>query len=161
MSTNPVAPFPAERGTRRWLTADEERGWRAFRRILVVVTERTAKDLAATGLSMPDYEVLSTLVDRADHCWGLRDMAAKMEWSRSRLSHQITRMEKRGLIERAPDPGDGRGVLLRLTDTGYTTLKAATPTHLASVRARFVDHVTPEEMSMLESLADRVHGPVP
>ncbi|WP_127476101.1 MarR family winged helix-turn-helix transcriptional regulator [Microbacterium sulfonylureivorans] len=159
MSTKLPAPFPHERGTRRWLSEDEERSWRAFRRMMTAVTERTAHDLAPTGLSMPDYEVLSTLVDREEHRWGLRDMAAKMEWSRSRLSRQISRMQARGLVDRHADDSDGRSVVLELTESGYAALRAATATHLASVRRRFVDRLTPEELVVLRGLAERVSAP--
>jgi DNA-binding MarR family transcriptional regulator len=150
------APFPGQRGTRRWLTPDEEATWRAFRRMLVAVTERTTKDLSTTNLSMPDYDVLSTLADREDHRWGLRELAEKMEWSRSRLSHQIGRMQARGLVDRLPDEADGRGVVLRLTPAGLAALRAATSTHLASVRRRFVDHLSPEELETIRDLADRI-----
>ena len=159
MSTNGPAPFPERRGTRRWLSQDEEVAWRAFRRMLVAVTERTAQDLAPTGLSLPDYEVLSTLVEREGHRWGLRDMAAKMEWSRSRLSHQITRMQARGLVDRLPDDTDGRGVLLQLTPAGHAALREATAVHLASVRRRFVDRLSPAELATLRELSERVADP--
>lgn len=156
MSTTNPAPFPGQRGTRRWLTPDEEAAWRAFRRMLVAVTERTSKDLAATNLSMPDYDVLSTLADRDGHRWGLRDMAEKMEWSRSRLSHQLGRMQARGLVDRLPDDTDGRGVVLQLTPVGYAALREATGTHLASVRRRFVDRLSPDELETIRDLAARI-----
>ncbi|MGH3095170.1 MAG: MarR family transcriptional regulator, partial [Streptosporangiales bacterium] len=71
-----------------WLSEEEEHAWRAFRRLLTALPARTARDLAAdSGLSMADYEVLSTLSEKPDRRWGLKDLAAKMEWSRSRLSH--------------------------------------------------------------------------
>ena len=69
----------------------------------------TARDLAAVGLSDPGYEVLSSLSERPSRTSTLRDQAAKMEWSRSRLSRHAGRMEARGLLRRAPDPTDGRG----------------------------------------------------
>ncbi|MFJ3404089.1 MarR family winged helix-turn-helix transcriptional regulator [Promicromonospora sp. NPDC090134] len=156
MSTTSSAPYPEHRGTRRWLTPDEEAAWRAFRRMLVAVTERTAKDLAGTSLSLPDYDVLSTLAERDHHRWGLRDLAAKMEWSRSRLSHQISRMQTRGLVDRLPDDADGRGVVLQLTEAGYAALRGATATHLASVRNRFVDHLSPDELETIRGLAIRI-----
>jgi len=156
MSTTNPAPFPGQRGTRRWLTPDEEAAWRAFRRMLVAVTERTTKDLSPTNLSMPDYDVLSTLADRADHRWGLREMAEKMEWSRSRLSHQISRMQTRGLVDRLPDDTDRRGVVLQLTPAGLAALREATSTHLASVRRRFVDHLSAEELETIRDLAARI-----
>ncbi|MGI5200548.1 MarR family winged helix-turn-helix transcriptional regulator [Spirillospora sp. CA-108201] len=146
-------------GPVRWLTPDEERAWRAFRRMVIAVQTGTARDLSRVGLSEPDYEVLSTLSERPDHAGTLHEQAAKMGWSRSRLSRHATRMEARGLIRRAPDPADGRGCLLVLTDHGLDTLTDAAPAHLESVRHHFVDLLAPEDLTALERIAGKVEGP--
>src|SRR5687767_12781695 len=109
-------------GAVRWLGPDEERAWRAFLRVMVAVRKGTARDLATVGLSEPDYEVLSTLSERPGHTSTLGEQADKMGWSRSRLSRHASRMEARGLLRRAPDPADGRGCLLVLTEQGLDTL---------------------------------------
>lgn len=139
-----------------WLTPDEERAWRAFRRVMVAVQAGTARDLAALGLSEADYEVLSTLSERPGHTSTLHEQADKMGWSRSRLSRHATRMEARGLLRRSPDPADGRGCFLVLTDLGLATLGDAAPAHVASVRRHFIDRLTPEDLAALEHLARRV-----
>ncbi|WP_031067481.1 MarR family winged helix-turn-helix transcriptional regulator [Streptomyces sp. NRRL WC-3742] len=145
--------------TTPWLTADEERAWRAFRRMVAAVQAGTVRDLGAVGLSEPDYEVLSTLSERPGRTSSLHEQAAKMDWSRSRLSRHATRMEERGLLRREPDPTDGRGCLLVLTDHGFDTLAAAAPAHVASVRRHFVDRLTPEDLAALEAIARKVEGP--
>ncbi len=140
----------------QWLTTDEERAWRAVRRLLTVLPSRLGRDLTQLGLSSADYEVLSTLSEKPGRRWGLRDFAEKMQWSRSRLSHHAARMEARGLIEREPDPTDARGSIYHLTDAGFAVLAEAAPGHLESVRARFLDHLSPEEIAVLERVADRI-----
>lgn len=140
----------------RWLTDEEERAWRAYRRMVIAVQTRTVQDLAAHGLSEPDYEVLSTLSEHPDGSRTLHEQAAKMGWSRSRLSRHTTRMEARDLIRRAPDPTDGRGCLLVLTETGWDTLREAAPTHLDSVRRHFVDRLDAEELAILGRIAEKV-----
>ncbi|MER7743482.1 MarR family transcriptional regulator [Streptomyces sp. NPDC096538] len=140
----------------RWLEAEEERAWRAYRRMVIAVQSRTVRDLAAHGLSEPDYEVLSTLSERTDGTSTLREQAAKMGWSRSRLSRHATRMEARDLIRRAPDPTDGRGCLLVLTEAGWDTLREAAPTHLDSVRRHVIDRLTPEELATLGRIAEKI-----
>ena len=141
----------------RWLTRDEERAWRAVRRLLIALPARTARDLADdSGLSAADYEVLSTLSEKTGHRWPLKDLAAKMEWSRSRLSHHTARMQQRGLIDREPDPADARGCILHLATSGLRALEAAVPGHVASVRARFLDHLTPDELATLERICTRI-----
>lgn len=145
-------------GVVRWLNPDEERAWRAFLRIMVAVRTRTARDLAAIGLSEADYEVLSTLSERPAHTSTLGEQADKMGWSRSRLSRHASRMEARGLLRRTADPADGRGCLLMLTAQGLETLENAAPTHVESVRRHFVDRLAPEDLAVLERIAGRVNG---
>jgi DNA-binding MarR family transcriptional regulator len=137
----------------RWLSQDEERAWRAFRQMMVGIQAGTASDLAAIGLSEPDYEVLSTLSERPGHSSTLHEQAAKMRWSRSRLSRHATRMEARGLLRREPDPSDGRGCLLVLTPSGLDTLDRAAPVHVASVRRHFIDRLPAEDLAALERAA--------
>ncbi|TBL33859.1 MULTISPECIES: MarR family winged helix-turn-helix transcriptional regulator [unclassified Micromonospora] len=140
-----------------WLSADEERAWRAFRRLLVALPARLDRDLVRdSGLSPADYEVLSTLSEKTDRRWALKDLAAKMEWSRSRLSHHATRMQARGLVAREPDPQDARGCLLRLTDDGFGVLERAAPPHVESVRTRFLDHLDAGELALLRDLSTRI-----
>jgi DNA-binding MarR family transcriptional regulator len=140
----------------RWLTPEEEDAWRAFRRLLVALPARTGRDLAALGLSTPDYEVLSTLSEKPDGRWPLKDMAAKMEWSRSRLSRQVSRMAERGLVEKEPDASDNRGCILHLSEAGTSALAAAAPHHVRSVRARMIDHLTPSELATIERISNRI-----
>ncbi|MFI6785990.1 MarR family winged helix-turn-helix transcriptional regulator [Nonomuraea sp. NPDC050383] len=145
--------------TVRWLDADEERAWRALRRMMIAIQSRTAQDLAAIGLSDPDYEVLSTLSERPGHASTLHEQAAKMGWSRSRLSRHASRMETRGLVRREPDPDDGRGCYLVLTEQGLETLEDAAPAHLESVRRHVIDRLSPADLSALESIARKLEEP--
>ena len=161
MSTNDAKATSSNRGgapaADPWLTPEEERAWRAFRRLLTALPARTGRDLAAdSGLSAPDYEVLSTLSEREGRRWALKDLAAKMEWSRSRVSHHLDRMESRDLVEREPDPNDARGCVIRLSDHGFAVLEQAAPHHVRSVRRRFVDHLTTDELEVLERLSTRI-----
>ncbi|MBO3738846.1 MarR family winged helix-turn-helix transcriptional regulator [Actinoplanes flavus] len=140
----------------KWLSPDEERAWRAFLRVVVAVQTGTARDLAGIALSEPDYEVLSTLSEQPDHTSTLGRQADKMGWSRSRLSRHASRMEARGLLRREPDPADGRGCLLVLTEYGRETLSDAAPIHVASVRQHFIDRLTPEDLLAVERIAQRL-----
>ncbi len=140
-----------------WLNEDEERAWRAFRRLLTALPARLGRDLATdSSLSSADYEVLSTLSEKPDRRWALKDLAEKMEWSRSRLSHHTARMQGRGLVDREPDPSDARGCVLHLTDSGFAVLEAAAVHHVASVRARFLDHLSAHELAVLREVSTRI-----
>ncbi|MFI6299380.1 MarR family winged helix-turn-helix transcriptional regulator [Nonomuraea sp. NPDC050790] len=145
--------------TVRWLDEDEERAWRALRRMMIAIQSRTAQDLAAIGLSEPDYEVLSTLSERPGHASTLHEQAVKMGWSRSRLSRHATRMEARDLLRREPDPDDGRGCYLVLTEHGLRTLDDAAPAHLESVRRHVIDRLSAADLAALEAIAGKLEDP--
>lgn len=141
----------------RWLSPPEERAWRAYRRLQTVLPPELARDLVRdSGLSDPDYDVLSTLSEQPGQRWQLRDLAARMLWSRSRLSHHIARMEQRGLVVREGDPQDRRGCMIALTPQGLRTLQKAAPHHVASVRKHFLDLLSEDELASLTRIAERV-----
>lgn len=140
-----------------WLTPREDRAWRAYRKLQTLLPAQLARDLGRdSGLTDPDYEVLSTLSEQPGDRWQLRDLAAKMLWSRSRLSHHIARMERRGLVAREGDPDDRRGCMIVLTPKGIQTLEKAAPLHLTSVRAHFIDLLTEGELTTLTEISERV-----
>ncbi|HET8617191.1 MAG TPA: MarR family transcriptional regulator [Actinomycetales bacterium] len=135
---------------------DEKVHWGAVLRLVALLPARLERDLAEVGLSAADYDVLSTLADHPGHRLSLKDLANAMHWSSSRLSHHATRMERRGLLQRQSDPRDARGCLIELTDEGEATLHQAAPVHVASVRAHFLDHVSPHELAQLGEVARRI-----
>src|SRR5690606_22962077 len=100
----------------------------------------------ATGISLPDYEVLATL-EVAPECQ-LRsfELGTELQWEKSRLSHHLKRMENRGLVDRVTCESDGRGLWISLTDAGRVALAKATPVHEAYVKRSFVDILTPENL---------------
>lgn len=117
------------------------------------------RDLAAdSGLSDADYDVLSSLSETDDHRQRLKDLADRMLWSESRLSHHIARMEDRGLVAREPAADDRRGTVVALTDYGRQVLVDAAPAHVASVRRHLIDLITDEQVRTLHEIADTVVG---
>src|SRR5690348_11209865 len=111
------------------------RAWRAY----VIGTELLRQQLHrelqdAHDLTITDYEVLVQLSERPNHQLRMSDLAGRLASSKSRLSHQIARLEKAGLVRRRTCPDDARGVIAELTDAGMSTLEAAAPTHVAGVR---------------------------
>jgi len=142
--------------TPRWLDPTEEDAWRAYRRMRTLLDLQLARDLAEQGLSEADYDVLSTLSEQASHSMRVGELADWMLWSQSRLSHHLTRMQGRGLIERAGTTEDGRGARITLTDDGRQVLRAAAPAHVASVREHFIDLLRPSQIKALGAIAHRV-----
>ena len=141
----------------RWLTPAEQRAWRAYRRMVLLADAAIARDLARdSGLSMPDYTVLTALSEAADGRRRISDLAARMQWSASRVSHHVSRMQQRGLVRRADCQEDLRGAWVEITDTGWAAVRAAAPDHVASVRAHLVDLLTPQQVDALAEIGETV-----
>ena len=141
----------------RWLDRHEDRAWRGYRRMRALLDLQVNRDLVReSGLSEPDYDVLSNLSETEGHRWRLSDLAARMLWSKSRLSHHITRMQQRGLVTREDCPADARGAFVVLTEEGLRTIQAAAPGHVASVRQHLIDLLSEEQISVLGDIAETV-----
>jgi len=141
----------------RWLSKREERAWRTYRQMQMLLSAQIAADLTRdSGLSDPDYDVLSTLSEKRAEQWPLRELADKMLWSRSRLSHHLTRMEQRGLVARRDDPDDLRGCMVVLTPHGQKTLEGAALPHVESVRTHLIDLLTDDEVDQLARIAAKI-----
>lgn len=143
--------------TSRWLDDTEDRAWRGYRRMFTLLEARLARDLADdSGLSVADYTVLSNLVDVEERRWRLTALAQHMQWSQSRLSHQINRMEGRGLVRRDLVAADGRGACVVLTRLGLKTIAAATPGHMEAVRRHMINLLTEEQLRDLGDITEIV-----
>ncbi|MEV4690251.1 MarR family transcriptional regulator [Micromonospora echinospora] len=141
----------------RWLDEQEERAWRGYRRMRRLLDLELARELMQdAGLSEPDYDVLSDLSETPEQRLRLSELADRMLWSRSRLSHHISRMQQRGLVTREECATDGRGSVVVLTPAGRQAVEAAAPGHVAAVRRHLIDRLTPAEVSALGTLSQRV-----
>ena len=141
----------------RWLDQDQQRSWRAWISCSQLLADRLGRDLAeATGLSMADYPILVRLSDRPERRMRMSELAEATLSSRSRLSHQIDRMEQAGLVQRETCDSDKRGLNAVMTEHGWDVLVAAAPSHVASVREHFVDVLTPEEFEALGAACAKV-----
>lgn len=152
-----VLAFDSVSGQPRWLDEAETRAWRGYRRMRALLDLQLARDLAEdSGLSAADYDVLSTVSEAPGQRLRMTDLARWLLWSPSRLSHQITRMQQRGLVAREECEDDRRGSMVVLTDHGRRTVEKAAPGHVASVRRHMVDLLTDEELAVLAALTQRV-----
>ncbi|MEU9330878.1 MarR family transcriptional regulator [Streptomyces canus] len=145
--------------TVRWLTPEEQLAWRGFVRLNERLEGRLGRQLQAESkMSTADFGVLVELTDAPEGRQRFQDLAQSLEWEKSRMSHHISRMAKRGLVMREECPEDGRGAFVVITDEGREAIEAAAPRHVATVRALFLDHVTPAELRVLTDISDRVVG---
>ncbi len=133
----------------RWLTADQERIWRAFLDGTSRIFAEADAELRRFGLDLGEYEILVHLSDQEDHRLRMSDLADQVRQSRSRLTHTVSRMEKAGLLRRAACTSDGRGVMAELTEDGYALLVRIAPHHVESVRKVLVDVVDSADFEAL------------
>jgi DNA-binding MarR family transcriptional regulator len=158
-SASPVAPGAA---VRRRLAAGELAVWRS----LVDTTGELRKILGTqllqeTGLSPADYQVLLALSEAAGRRLRSSELAASIDWERSRLSHHLGRMERRGLIRRDECATDSRGAEVSLTAEGAEAFRRATTPHLRAIKRHFADALTPEQFealaNVLQALQHHLH----
>lgn len=146
----------------QWLDEREARLWQSYRdthRELMRALE--ARMITNSGLSGADYALLHPLSEAEDGVLRTRDLGRSVGWERSRLSHQVSRMERRGLVCREECASDARGSMVRLTELGRKAIDAAAPDHVAAVRSYFFDRLTPDEQTQLTTLLDRIAADLP
>lgn len=160
------------------LSGAQQQAWAAYRTLRLDLDAQVARDLeTASGLSMPDFDVLaavralaappaagSWLVPlspvgprpdaRTAHCVRVAALADRMGWSRSRLSRQLGRMARRGLVARIPCELDGRGDDVELTDAGRQALDEAEPGVVEAVRTLFAEALTEPQLGALAEICD-------
>ncbi|MFF2850577.1 MarR family winged helix-turn-helix transcriptional regulator [Streptomyces sp. NPDC058001] len=145
-----------------WLTEAEQCAWRTHLEVNRLLTHQLEKDLQPFGLTMNDYEILVNLSESAELRMRMSDLASATMQSKSRLSHQITRMENAGLVRRENCESDRRGLYAVLTEDGLATMKRVAPHHVASVRRHFIDLISPEALEELHKslspIADHLRG---
>lgn len=136
--------------TDRWLSASQQRSWRAFLLGSTLLMDRIDRDMRENhGLSLPEYELLVRLSEAPNRELRMAELADSVKNSRSRITHTIRRLEEAGYVVRRACPSDGRGVQAVLTDDGFAKLVAAAPDHVACVRDCFIDVVQPADLEAL------------
>jgi DNA-binding MarR family transcriptional regulator len=136
---------------RRRITTRELATWRSLLDTTAELSKVLSAQLQESGLSPGDYQVLLALKEADGMRLRSSELAATIEWERSRLSHHLGRMEQRGLIRREDCATDNRGAEVALTESGMTAFRRASAPHLRAIKKHFVDALTPEQ---LEALAD-------
>jgi DNA-binding MarR family transcriptional regulator len=140
----------------RWLDEREQRAWRGLITLWTQLNAELTRRMAADSeLSMQDFAVLVALTEE---CRGGRvrafELANDLQWEKSRLSHHLARMEKRGLLTRDGCTEDGRGQVVVATEAGRRAIEAAAPAHVMAVRELFLDALTLDQVDALAAIAD-------
>ncbi|WP_309299308.1 MarR family transcriptional regulator [Paenibacillus sp. YYML68] len=129
--------------------------WNMWKGSFKRIFGRVVKDMSEhTGLSEGDFGILDRLVQFGNGKLRQQESADSMDWDKSRLSHHLTRMEKRGLVVRKPLDTD-RGVEVIITSAGKTALDEALPIVSKAIRKYFLDQLTDQDMESITRLAER------
>jgi DNA-binding MarR family transcriptional regulator len=141
----------------RWLDERQQYVWQGYlhmnQDLIAFLEQQLARD---AGLSGADYRVLHALSEAPAGLLRARDLGSEIGWDRSRLSHHLSRMEKRGLIIREECAEDARGLMVRLTKAGRRAIEEAAPAHAEAVQRYFFDQLSKDEMETMAAVFDRV-----
>jgi DNA-binding MarR family transcriptional regulator len=139
-----------------WLNAREDRAWRAFIYANHQLVLRLNRGLQTSGLSGADYAVLVALSALDTGRMPAHELCNTLGWEKSRVSHQVRRMQRHGLIGREPNPDDARSTVVCLLPAGRDALDKAAPRHAQDVRRNFIDLLSPAELDTLATLNERI-----
>ncbi|MDJ0321114.1 MarR family transcriptional regulator [Pseudarthrobacter sp. PS3-L1] len=141
----------------RWLTADERRAWLALMSLTTLLPAALDAQLHTAGkLSLFDYHVMAMLSEADGRMLPMSALAGRTSASLSRLSHVVSKLERREWVERQPHPKDARVTVTRLTDEGLRHLEALAPAHVEAVRSNFLDGLTEEDVEDLARIGRKV-----
>ena len=141
-----------------WLNDEETALWRTYLALEGRLHLEIQRDLKmSSDLTEPEFEVLVHLSE-ADGPLRMTALADALQWERSRISHQVTRMAKRGLVQRTSCPEDGRGAFVSTTDEGMREIEKAAPDHVRTVRRVFLDRLDDDDKRELGRILALVEG---
>jgi DNA-binding MarR family transcriptional regulator len=109
------------------------------------------------GMSHFEFGVMAALSRQPGRSLQLKDLAVVANGSLSRLSHVISRLERRGWVRRT-SRGKGRATHAELTDQGYRKLLETGPIHFREVRRLVFDVLTPDEVKALKQVTSRINA---
>ncbi len=143
----------------RWLGDDEIAAWVRFIAVVELLPGALDSQLRRDhDLTHFEYFVLAMLSEAPDRTLRMSLLAGRTNATLPRLSHVVSRMEGRGLLERTPCAEDRRASNVRLTDVGHDAIVAAAPGHVATVRQYVIDALTPEQVGQLAEISAAVLG---
>ena len=141
----------------RWLDEDEQATWQAYlaaTRLLEETLDRQLQNEA--GMPHTYYGILAQLSDAPDERMRMSDLARLVRASPSRMTHAITSLERKGWVRREQCPTDRRGQLAVLEPAGRKVLEEKAPGHVAEVRSRLFDRLTPEQVAQLRVICETI-----
>lgn len=150
-ATDPAAPA--------WLDSEEQAAWRGLIGVAMLLPGAVDSHLKPLAdLSNFDWFLLAMVSEAPGSSLLLRDLAQAANSSLSRLSHAVSRLERRGLLSRRADPDDARSTTAVLTAEGLDLVRQLAPAHVAHVRTLVFDHLSPCQVSHLRDIGATLHA---
>lgn len=140
-----------------WLDDLEQATWRRWLRAHLLLAATLQREMAQqSGMSMQDFEVLVLLTDSPDQRLRISKLALGLQWEKSRLSHHLARMVRRGLVTREGCSSDGRGAFIAVTPAGREAIEAAAPSHVQLVREVFFESMSSQDQRVIDGFLDKL-----
>jgi DNA-binding MarR family transcriptional regulator len=141
----------------RWLDDDEQRAWLRLAGVMMKLSPALDSQLQRdSDLTHFDYLCLAMLSETEDHTLPMSALANRTNASLSRLSHVISKLERRQWVARGPSPESRRVTLVSLTEQGWQVLERAAPGHVETVRALVFEGLAREDVAALERIAGHI-----
>jgi DNA-binding MarR family transcriptional regulator len=134
--------------------------WESLFRAQVSVMRSLAEDFPSREISMNEYDVMFNLSRQPERSIRLRELNKHVLLTQPSVSRLVDRLASRGYVHKHPDPDDGRGAIVQLTDAGYELFRRVAIDHMGSITDRVGDTLSTEELHQLTELCDRLRlGP--
>ena len=147
-----LAPMTEADG--QWLTPEERETWVTYVVANTAVLNALDRRLQrVAGLTHSHFAILQVVSQAPDRTARMSEVAGALRFSPSRRSHAVRRLERDGWVQRRPDPDDGRGQLVSLTELGLSRIEEIAPGHIAAVRALMFDHLSPAQVTQLNEIS--------
>jgi DNA-binding MarR family transcriptional regulator len=141
----------------RWLDEDEQRAWLRLAGVMLKLSPALDSQLQRdSDLTHFDYLCLAMLSETDDRTLRMSELAGRTNASLSRLSHVVSKLEKRGWVSRRPSPDSRRVTLVSLTEDGWQQLVAAAPGHVETVHSLVFEGLSREDVAALERIAGHI-----
>ncbi|MBU3994657.1 MAG: MarR family transcriptional regulator [Actinobacteria bacterium] len=133
--------------------------WEALFRAQSTLFRQFTQSPVWHGRTTREYDILYQLGRTDENGMRQRDLTDRLFISQPSLSRMIERLVSEGLIDRCPDPRDGRGAILKLSDTGRALQRRIGAGHAADIAQTMRDRLSEDELRTLKSLAERLAPP--
>lgn len=147
---------PSRTNGGRGLSGDRKTAWEGFLHCQAKLTQQLARELDEAGeIPLSTYDILVQLAEGGGRL-RLRDLVDRVVLSQPGLSRKVARLEEEGLLDRLPDPRDGRGVLVKISRSGRAALRSASVVHMSGIERLFSSQIDDAEAATLARVFSRL-----